>query len=61
MYTNAQKIGVGRIVLMFFKEVMFAHQGCIYLIKIQSKYKNKQSNIVNYYNLKKIYILLQYS
>ncbi len=40
-----QKIGVCKI-LMFLKEVCYAHQGCIYLIK-------KCSKIVKYYyNLK---------
>ncbi len=33
MYSAIQKFGISKI-LMFFKEVSYAHQGCLYLIKI---------------------------
>ncbi len=44
-HTAAQKFGISKIFLMFFKEMSYAHQGCIYLIKIQ---KNT-CNFVKYY------------
>jgi len=43
-----QKFGVGKIRLMFLKEVSFAHQSCDYVIK---KY-SKNINSVKMYNLK---------
>ncbi len=33
MHTTIQKFGVGKIILMFLKEVSYAYQGCIYLMK----------------------------
>ncbi len=42
MYTTIWKFGGGKIFKWFLKEVSYAHQGCIYLIKN----KSKNSNIV---------------
>ncbi len=33
MYTNVQNVGSVRLFSMFLKEISFAHQGCIYMIR----------------------------
>ncbi len=43
VYTAVQKFGISKIFSVFW--VSYAHQGCIYLIKITEK----NSNIVKYY------------
>ncbi len=50
MLIIVQRFEDSKIFVMFLKEVIYAHQGCIYLIKIQLK-------PFNYYNLKVMFCI----
>ncbi len=55
MHTTIQKFGVGKIILMFLKEVSYAYQGCIYLIKNTVKTVTLWNTITIYYSIAVFY------